>query len=117
MGIFKEIHRRFQPLLAQRDASRLLEEGVPATAIVRAITDDTRPRGSASWFRMGLDLEVRQGGRQPYRVANDYLTPSAAELQVGTELPVRVDADDPAAIAIDWDNAPKKPAQGEIRPA
>jgi hypothetical protein len=32
------------------------------------------------------------------------------------ELPVRVDAGDPAKIAIDWGNAPQGPALGEIRP-
>lgn len=109
--------RRLRPLLTRGDAARLLEEGTPASAVVRAITDDTRPRGSASWYRVGLDLEVRPPGRDPYRVANDYLVPRGAEVQPGTELPVRVDPEDPAAIAIDWDNAPKQPAQGEIRPA
>ena len=32
-------------------------------------------------------------------------------------LPIKVDPDDPAKIAIDWDSAPTGPARGEVRPA
>ncbi|MGH2986612.1 MAG: hypothetical protein ACRDLO_07995 [Solirubrobacterales bacterium] len=97
----------------QSDSGRVLAEGLPATAIIR---DMGTPERGAAWFNLMLDLEVRPATRQPYRVANDYLVPAAAHLEEGVELPVRVDANDPAKIAIDWDNAPQGPSLGQIRP-
>jgi hypothetical protein len=97
----------------QADSSRVLAEGTPATAIIR---DLGTPERGAAWFNLMLDLEVRPAIGRPYRVANEYLVPASARLEPGVELPVRVDAGDPAKIAIDWGNAPQGPALGEIRP-
>jgi hypothetical protein len=97
----------------QADSGRVLAEGLPGTAIIR---DMGTPERGAAWFNLMLDLEVRPATRQPYRVANDYLVPAAAHLEEGVELPVRIDANEPAKIAIDWDNAPRGPSLGQIRP-
>ena len=75
------------------------------------------PERGAAWFNLMLDLEVHPRTREPYRIANEYLVPSAAHLEEGVELPVMIDPDDPAKLAIDWGNAPEGPALGEIRPA
>jgi hypothetical protein len=97
----------------QADSGRVLAEGTPATAIIR---DLGTPERGAAWFNLMLDLEVRPTIGRPYRIANEYLVPSSAQLEPGVELPVRVDANDPAKIAIDWGNAPEGPPLGEIRP-
>jgi hypothetical protein len=97
----------------QADSGRVLAEGTPAIAVIR---DLGTPERGAAWFNLMLDLEVRPTIGRPYRVANEYLVPASARLEEGVELPVRVDADDPATIAIDWDNAPRGPSLGEIRP-
>ena len=56
-------------------------------------------------FSMGIQLDVfpPEGG-DPYPV--DYVFPSArmkAPLSVGMEVPVKVMADDPMAVAVQWD--------------
>jgi hypothetical protein len=97
----------------QADSGRVLAEGTPATAVIR---DLGTPERGAAWFNLMLDLEVRPTIGRPYRIANEYLVPASAQLEPGVELPVRVDANDPAKIAIDWGNAPEGPPLGEIRP-
>ena len=97
----------------QADSQRLLAEGIPGRAIVREIGT---PERGAAWFNLMLDLEVHPSTREPYRVANEYLVPAAVPLAPGLELPVRIDPDDRAKIAIDWDNVQRGPAMGEIRP-
>ena len=97
----------------QADQGRLLAEGIPGTAIIREM--GTPDRG-ATWFNLMLDLEVHPTTREPYRVANDYLVPAAVHLEPGVELPVKIDPDDRAKLAIDWENAPRGPALGEVRP-
>jgi hypothetical protein len=42
--------------------------------------------------------------------------PSSASHGQGVTLPIKVDANDPAKIAIDWDSAGSAPARGEVRP-
>jgi hypothetical protein len=98
---------------AQADSKRLLAEGIPGKAVVREIGT---PERGAAWFNLMLDLEVHPSTREPYRVANEYLVPAAVPLGPGVELPVRIDPNDRAKIAIDWDNVPRGPAMGEIRP-
>jgi hypothetical protein len=97
----------------QADQNRLLAEGIPGTAIIREMGT---PERGATWFNLTLDLEVHPKTREPYRVANEYLVPAAVHLEPGVELPVKVDPADPAKLAIDWGNAPRGPALGEVRP-
>jgi len=98
----------------QSDAPRILAEGAAGKGIIR--TMGTPARG-AQWFNVDLDLEVHVGSRKPYRVANQYMVPESAQLGPGVELPIKVDREDAAKIAIDWDQVEKAPARGEIRPA
>ena len=96
------------------DEPRLLAEGIPGEAVILAM--GTPARG-AQRFNIDLDLEVHVDGQAPYRVANQYIVPASAPLGPGVRLPVRVDPNDQAKIAIDWDNVAQGPARGEVRPA
>jgi hypothetical protein len=95
------------------DQERVLAEGIAGTAVIVAM--GTPARG-AQQFNLDLDLEVHVSGRAPYRVANQYIVPASAPLGQGVTLPVKVDPNDPAKIAIDWDNVSTGPAPGEVRP-
>jgi hypothetical protein len=96
------------------DTNRILAEGIAGTAVIVGM--GTPARG-AQKFNLDLDLEVHVSGRAPYRVANQYIVPASAPLGQGVTLPVKVDPNDPAKIAIDWDNVATGPARGEVRPA
>jgi hypothetical protein len=96
------------------DTNRILAEGIAGTATI--IGMGTPARG-AQKFNLDLDLEVHVSGRAPYRVANQYIVPASAPLGQGVTLPIKVDPNDPAKIAIDWDNVDTGPARGEVRPA
>lgn len=95
------------------ERARILAEGIGGTATIVAM--GTPARG-AQWFNLDLDLEVNIPGRQAYRLANQFMVPASASLGQGVSLPVKVDQNDPAKIAIDWDSAPRGPAAGEVRP-
>ena len=97
----------------QAGQSQILAEGIPGKAIIRGMGT---PERGAAWFNLQLDLEVHHSTRDPYRVAIETLVPQAANLVPGTELPVRIDANDPAKIAVDWDNVDQGPQLGQIRP-
>jgi hypothetical protein len=99
---------------AQGDNKRILAEGRAGTAKIIGL--GTPARG-AQQFNLDLDLEVHAEGLEPYRVANQYIVPATAQLGPGVELPVKVDRDDPAKIAIAWEQTPQGPKRGEIRPA
>jgi hypothetical protein len=98
---------------ASGDRERILAEGIAGQGVV--VGHGTPARG-AQWFNMDIELEVHVSGRQPYRVNNDYLVPSGATIGPGATLPIKVDPNDPAKIAIDWQNAARAPARGEVRP-
>ena len=73
----------------------------------------------AYWFT----LEVRIPGREPYEVSDRFDVPKKAEnlsffdtanaLKAGIELPVRVDSNDPAKVAVDWDRFLASPGRKE----
>lgn len=94
------------------DRARILAEGLPGQGVI--VAHGTPERG-AQWFNLDIDLEVHVSGRQAYRVNNQYMVPATATLGAGVTLPIKVDPNDPAKIAIDWDSAEKPPAPGEIR--
>src|SRR3954452_20336371 len=75
------------------------------------------PERGAQWFNMTIDMEIHVSGREPYRVNKMYMVPATAQIGQGVRLPIKVDPSDQAGIAIDWDQAPKPPAEGEVRPA
>jgi hypothetical protein len=95
------------------DRARILAEGLPGQGVI--VAHGTPERG-AQWFNLDIDMEIHVSGRQAYRVNNEYMVPASATLGAGVTLPVKVDPNDPAKIAIDWDSAAKPPAPGEIRP-
>jgi hypothetical protein len=95
------------------DQQRILAEGIAGNAVIVGM--GTPARG-AQQFNLDLDLEVHVSGRAPYRVANQYIVPASAPLGQGVTLPVKVDPDNQAKIAIDWDNVATGPARGEVRP-
>jgi hypothetical protein len=98
----------------QGERGRILAEGTPGQGVIVGMGT---PERGAQWFNLNIDLEVHVGGRSPYRVNNMYMVPATASLGPGVSLPIKVDPNDPAKIAIDWDTAPRGPAQGEVRPA
>jgi hypothetical protein len=109
-----QANQQLQELTDQgSDTNRILAEGIAGTATIVAM--GTPARG-AQQFNLDLDLEVHVSGRAPYRVANQYIVPASAPLGQGVTLPVKVDPNDPAKIAIDWDSVAKAPARGEVRP-
>ena len=95
------------------ERDRILAEGIVGQGVV--VGHGTPARG-AQWFNMDIELEVHVSGRQPYRVNNQYMVPNGATIGAGVTLPVKVDPNDPAKIAIDWQNAAQAPARGEVRP-
>ena len=95
------------------DQNRILAEGIDGTAVIVGMGT---PERGAQRFNLDLDLEVHVSGRAPYRVANQYIVPASAPLGQGVTLPVKVDPNDPAKLAIDWDNVASGPARGEVRP-
>ena len=96
------------------ERSQILATGVAGQGVV--VAHGTPERG-AQWFNMDIDLEVHVSGRQPYRVNNMYMVPAGATIGEGVTLPIKVDANDPSKIAIDWQSAQTAPARGEVRPA
>ena len=95
------------------DQQRVLATGVPGEAVIVAMSTPAR---GAQYFNIDLDLEVHVSGQAPYRVKNQYIVPSSAPLAQGFRLPVKVDPQDPAVIAIDWANVAPAPERGEVRP-
>ncbi len=96
------------------DQSRLLTEGIAAQGVIVGM--GTPARGAMT-YNLDIDLEVHVSGRAPYRVANQYIVPAAAQIGPGVTLPIRVDASDQSKIAIDWNQAARPPERGEVRPA
>jgi len=96
------------------ERSQILTDGIPGQGVI--VAHGTPERG-AQWFNLDIDLEVHVSGRQPYRVNNTYMVPAGATIGQGVTLPIKVDTNDPARIAIDWDASQRAPARGEVRPA
>jgi hypothetical protein len=95
------------------ERGQVLANGIPGQGVI--VAHGTPERG-AQWFNLDIDMEVHVSGRQPYRVNNQYMVPAGASLGQGVTLPIKVDPDDPAKIAIDWDSAGQAPQRGEVRP-
>ena len=91
----------------------ILANGISGQGVI--VAHGTPERG-AQWFNMDIDMEVHVSGRQPYRVNNQYMVPAGATIGQGVSLPIKVDPNDPAKIAIDWDSSQRAPAHGEVRP-
>ncbi len=91
---------------SDREKKRILAEGIPGTARILAssptgqMDDQGRPI-----HQMTLQIEIQ--GRQPVMgPALAGVPPERADqLEVGDSVPVKADPNNPASIAIDWDNA------------
>jgi putative oligomerization/nucleic acid binding protein len=96
------------------ERARILASGISGQGVI--VGHGTPERG-AQWFNLDIDLEVHVSGRQPYRVNNMYMVPAGATIGQGVTLPIKVDPNDPAKIAIDWDSAATAPQRGQVRSA
>jgi Short C-terminal domain len=97
----------------QGERGEILANGIAGQGVI--VGHGPLERG-AQWFNLDIDMEIHVSGRQPYRVNNMYMVPAGATLGQGVTLPVKVDPNDPAKVAIDWDSAQRAPARGEVRP-
>ena len=104
--------------LAELNAQQGGESGLLATGLAGegVIVSHGVPARGAQWFNLDIDMEIHVPGRQAYRINKEYMVPASATLGTGVRLPVKVDREDPAKIAIDWNAAPQAPAEGEVRP-
>lgn len=86
----------------QTAAARVAESGEPASAQVSAARDT----GTLANMQpvMEIDLLVHREGRPPYPATLRQMVPlsQVGRLTPGTELSVKVDADDPGTVWIDW---------------
>lgn len=96
----------------QAEGARLLAEGRPGTARLVAVRDTGTTIGTGAQDNpvAELDLDVRLDGRDPYRATVTQLIPRLAvgRLVPGSELPVKVDRNDPQKLVVDWE-APVEP--------
>ena len=97
---------------SEGDRPRILAEGTAGQGVIVGMGTPIR---GAKEFNLQIDMEVHVPGKAPYRVNNEYLVPATAMLGQGVSLPIKVDPNDPAKIAIDWDSAQKGPAKGQVR--
>ena len=95
------------------ERAQILQNGISGQGVV--VGHGTPERG-AQWFNMDIDMEIHVSGRQPYRVNNMYMVPAGATIGQGVSLPIKVDPNDPAKIAINWESAHRAPGRGEVRP-
>jgi hypothetical protein len=95
------------------ERAQILANGIPGQGVIMA---HGTPERGAQWFNLDIDMEVHVSGRQPYRVNNMYMVPAGATIGQGVTLPVKVDPNDPAKVAIDWESAQSAPQRGEVRP-
>ena len=98
---------------SQGERAQILANGISGQGVI--VGHGTPERG-AQWFNLDIDMEVHVSGRQPYRVNNQYMVPAGATIGQGVTLPIKVDPNDPAKIAIDWESAQAAPQRGEVRP-
>ncbi len=99
MPSMKSSFKDIKALTDDQGQGEILKHGVPTKAVVNGFPMQVDK------FSMGIQLDVYppEGG-DPYKV--DYTFPSArmkAPLSMGMEVPVKVMADDPNAVAVQWD--------------
>src|SRR4051812_30686497 len=83
-----------------RGEGEVLKDGVPAKAIVKGFSMPV-PNDK---FAMQIPLEIHPPNGEPYEM--NYVYPTArmkAAMTVGMEIPVKVMADDPSRVAVQWD--------------
>lgn len=78
---------------------RILERGLPARATVLAAGS---PPAGAERFTLAMTLEVHAEGRRPYVVSDQWMVEAEDRTALTGGIPVKVDREDPARVAIDW---------------
>jgi hypothetical protein len=93
----------FQDIAAVTDdkgQNEILQNGTPAKAVALGFAT---PHPTEK-FAMQIELEIHPPDGDPYTVT--YVYPSARQktaLSVGMEVPVKISADDPMLVAVQWD--------------
>jgi Short C-terminal domain len=96
------------------ERSGILATGISGQGV---IISHSPLEAGAQWQNADIDMEIHISGRDSYQVNNQYMVPAGATLGAGVQLPVKVDANDPSKVAIDWDAAQMAPARGQVRAA
>jgi Short C-terminal domain len=87
-------------LADDRGEKEVLKDGVPGKAVVKGFAEPV----PGEKFAMHIPLEIHPPGGEPYTI--DYVFPTArmkAAITVGMEIPVKILADDPQRVAVQWD--------------
>jgi hypothetical protein len=95
-GSFQDI----KALSDDRGQNEILENGTPAKAVALGFATVS----PTEKFAMQIDLEIHPTDGEPYKVT--YVYPSARQktpLSAGMEVPVKISADDPSQVAVQWD--------------
>src|SRR5215510_8779724 len=80
--------------------NEILKTGTPAKAVALGFAT---PHPTEK-YAMQIELEIHPANGEPYKVT--YVYPSArqkAALSVGMEVPVKISAEDPMLVAVQWD--------------
>jgi hypothetical protein len=87
--------------LRERRRRRILREGVPSTATVRSI-EEVRPDPRNPIYKMSFAVALPSGGTRDVERLGAIEVQYAGSIAVGTELPIRMDPDEPEHFAVDW---------------
>ncbi len=102
-GGMPSVKGSFQDIKAvtdDRGQNEILENGTPAKAVALGFATVS----PTEKFAMQIELEIHPTDGDPYRVT--YVYPSArqkAPLSAGMEVPVKISANDPMQVAVQWD--------------
>ena len=80
--------------------SKVLKSGLPGRATIVGMS---MPQGQATVFNLPMTLLVSVEGMAPYEVEDQWWVKDRDVEELKGSLPVRVDREDPATVAIDWE--------------
>lgn len=102
-------------LLRRMSRSEVLEEGMPASAVIVSMAETGTTVNDHPM--VDFELEVTRDGAPPYTATVRQMLPRLliARVEPGVTVGVKVMADDPSKVAIDWESvsgsAPARPTQ------
>lgn len=88
-------------LALERRRERLLRSGTPATATVKSVRQ-LGTKSNHALFEATLEIAEPDGTTTTVKRRGAVEPQYAAELAVGATLPVRIDPDNPSAVAVAW---------------
>jgi hypothetical protein len=97
---FGDAERDISKLYDDRGEREILANGVTAKAVVKG----TAMPVQGDRFAVQIPLEVHPPDGEPYKI--DYVFPVVrmqAPLVLGMEIPIKISADDPKHVAVQWD--------------